>query len=129
MIFCIVLFRKTHKKNRKRAITNQKSDSPFALKFIFYCTSAPKGTKDSCISLKHCLPKGMPIMVMQSRTPQINHATADQKPVKRNQRMLPIVFIFVSSIHFVASLYTNSEEKSSISPHDKRATTVALLIS
>ena len=36
---------------------------------IVYDTVAPKGVRPSFASLKHCLPKGIPMMVMHQITP------------------------------------------------------------
>lgn len=51
---------------------------------------APKGIRDSFAILKHCSPKGMPIIVMHSKTP-LNTAThARGIPLKINQKTLAI---------------------------------------
>ena len=41
-----------------------------------HTTSEPYGSAESFISLKHCLAKGMPMMVMQRRPPTTAYETA-----------------------------------------------------
>ena len=60
-------------------------------KLVF--TFVPKGQAETRASLKHCLPKGMPMMVMHHRMPHKNQAMAEPRPVKMSQRRLPINFI------------------------------------
>jgi hypothetical protein len=51
----------------------------------------PKGVKARFISLKCCLPKGIPIMVMQKRRPKNKWVKAIQKPPKTIQMMFIMV--------------------------------------
>ena len=59
-------------------------------------TVFPNGKSDSFAILKHCLPNGIPIMVMHQIMPRKNQDNAEKKPVNKNQRLLPIVFIKIS---------------------------------
>lgn len=52
-------------------------------------TFFPKGKRTNFASLKHCLPKGMPIIVMHSINPTKQKKIALHKPMKINQMMLP----------------------------------------
>lgn len=54
-----------------------------------YLISFPKGTRARCISLKCCFPNGMPIIVIQRRTPQNKCVRAIQNP----PIMIHIIFI------------------------------------
>lgn len=65
-------------------------------KLIF--TSFQKGNKDNPAILKHCFPKGMPMIIMHQSTPSRTHKIHDHQPTKTNQRILPNVFIFFSPI-------------------------------
>ena len=48
---------------------------------------APKGISASLASLKHCIPKGMPIMVMQKSNPLSANPKAIGKPVTISHRI------------------------------------------
>ena len=61
-------------------------------------TLEPNGQKKSLDSLKHCLPKGMPMIVTHQNRPKRKYPRPDQKPVKISQRRLPIVFMLVPPI-------------------------------
>lgn len=64
-----------------------------------FFTCVPKGQKASLASLKLCLPNGIPIMVIHQMSPVKNHAIPVQRPVKRNHKMLPSVFIILSFVN------------------------------
>ena len=59
-------------------------------------TSVPKGQMQSLANLKHCKPKGIPIMVIQNISPTKKYPIAENSPVNINHKMFPIVFIFSS---------------------------------
>ena len=45
-------------------------------------TSLPNGNKTKPANLKHCVPKGIPMMVIESKIPKINHKIAAINPPK-----------------------------------------------
>lgn len=55
----------------------------------FTATSFPNGASINPANLKHCLPKGIPIMVIHKRSPKINQEIAVKSPPKRIQIMFP----------------------------------------
>jgi hypothetical protein len=55
-------------------------------------TSRPKGQITNPAILKHCNPKGMPIMVMHSAKPPVKYPRAEINPPKKNHIRFPIVF-------------------------------------
>lgn len=50
--------------------------------YSFVPKVAPKGAMESPASLKHCLPKGIPIMVMHQITPKMRNPRARPSPPK-----------------------------------------------
>ena len=56
--------------------------------FLRYRTVAPNGISASFASLKHCLPNGMPMIVMQNSTPITADSNAMGTPLKISQKML-----------------------------------------
>ena len=54
-----------------------------------YRTSFPKGKKLSCANLKHCMPTGIPTMVMHQSTPAKTQPSPSQIPPNRNQIKFP----------------------------------------
>lgn len=54
-----------------------------------YSTSLPKGKKLKLASLKHCMPTGMPTMVMHHRHPAISQLNPLKKPPHMNHIILP----------------------------------------
>ena len=60
--------------------------------------SRPKGQRTKPAILKHCTPNGMPMIVMQSKRPTMNHKSDRITPPNTIQSRLPIIFmIFVLS--------------------------------
>lgn len=62
-----------------------------------YCTSLPKGQKAKEASLKHCLPMGIPIMVMHHRIPASTQERPCHSPQHRNQMIFPKHPIYFTS--------------------------------
>ena len=56
-------------------------------------TFLPKGNSVSIPILKHCNPKGMPMMVIQKTKPITKYPSADTKPPKTNHIKLPNAFM------------------------------------
>lgn len=54
-----------------------------------YRTSFPKGKKESPAILKHCIPTGIPMMVMHHSTPAAPQQSPCQNPPQRNQIAFP----------------------------------------
>jgi hypothetical protein len=54
-----------------------------------YSTSFPKGKKHSPANLKHCIPIGIPIMVIHHKHPAISQLSPVKKPPHINQMALP----------------------------------------
>jgi hypothetical protein len=82
-------------KDIARAIPQIKSHITFAMGCLpkFVVTVEPKGHADKRAILKHCFPNGIPMIVMHRIRPSKNQESAAARPVKINQRMLPINFI------------------------------------
>lgn len=59
----------------------------------FVTTFFPNGKSSSIPILKHCMPNGMPIMVIQKTKPVIKYPNAEKKPPQISQIKLPIAFI------------------------------------
>lgn len=64
-------------------------------------TDLPKGKRDSLAALKHCKPRGMPMMVMQRRRPRSAQTRARARPPKMNQIMFAINRITVTSKNII----------------------------
>ena len=60
----------------------------------------PKGHKASADSLMTCKPNGMPIIVTQSKRPEITYSAAMKIPPKMSQIMLPKNFIIILIFRF-----------------------------
>ena len=54
-----------------------------------YSTSLPNGKNASFANLKHCLPIGMPTMVIHHSTPESTQPRPIHSPPNKNQRTLP----------------------------------------
>ena len=53
-------------------------------------TSLPNGMRARRATLKHCMPTGMPTMLMHQSTPKSAHPNASHTPASTNQMMLQI---------------------------------------
>lgn len=62
--------------------------SPIFICCFRYRTVAPNGIRASFASLKHCLPKGIPMIVTHSTAPSTAASTAMGIPLKINQKIL-----------------------------------------
>ena len=60
-----------------------------------YCTSLPKGKKLSPANLKHCIPTGIPTMVMHQRHPARHQLRPLKAPPKINHNKFPRQPIFI----------------------------------
>ena len=61
-----------------------------------YTTSFPNGQKDNAANLKHCLPYGIPTIVIHHKNPETNHIRPLAIPPRKSQRILPIRLMFVT---------------------------------
>lgn len=58
-----------------------------------YSTSFPKGKKASLANLKHCVPTGMPTIVIHQSMPYTANTNPATIPPSKNQSKFPISFI------------------------------------
>ena len=54
-----------------------------------YCTSFPNGKKLSCANLKHCIPTGIPMIVMHQRHPARHQLNPVNAPPNTNHNKFP----------------------------------------
>ena len=66
-------------------------------------TSFPNGKKERLANLKHCIPIGIPIMVIHQRIPTKNQLRPLSNPPQKNQRIFPRhpIQIPPSDIYFI----------------------------
>lgn len=69
-----------------------------------YSISFPNGKNVNDASLKHCLPIGMPMIVMLHRSPAITHEKPSHSPQARNQIIFP-----KQPMMYLLRLYTSSK--------------------
>lgn len=81
----------------------------------------PKGKRPKLPILKHCKPKGIPTMVMQSKSPAMLQANQDQNPAKRNHIIFPSVRIYFPT--FYLSSYPNINVQKNQAPAGASLTT------
>lgn len=62
-----------------------------------YTTRLPNGQNDKPANLKHCMPIGIPMMVIHHNIPAASHDSPLIKPPHINHKILPIKFISLYS--------------------------------
>lgn len=60
---------------------------------LLYSILLPNGYKTKPANFKHCIPRGIPIIVTKQRRAATNHKSDIIPPPNKNQNIFPIVFI------------------------------------
>lgn len=81
---------------------DQNENTPFP-----YTTSLPNGQNASVANLKHCIPTGIPTMVIHQIHPAKIHDSPPSRPPKRNHRILPKNLIFFSFVCYRLKVIPN----------------------
>ena len=72
-----------------------------------YTTSLPNGQNANVANLKHCIPTGIPTMVIHQIQPAKIHESPPSSPPKRNHRILPKNLIFFSFVCYRLKVIPN----------------------
>lgn len=83
---CTTASSKPPKSHQSTFISKEPTPPPYSI-------SLPKGNRLSTANLKHCIPKGMPIIVMHQKIPTKHQHNPANNPPNKNQIILPNKFI------------------------------------